>query len=58
MDFWKSLNGMVRVELISADPAAAISQINAAGIHIFDAYRLDDDIVLHFSLLSLYHLHK
>lgn len=50
MDFWKSLNGMVRVALTAADPAAAISQISAAGIRIFDAYRLDDDIILHFSL--------
>lgn len=50
MDLWKSLNGMVQVELTSADPAAAISHINAAGIEIFGAQREDDNIVTRFSV--------
>ena len=50
MDLWKSLGGMVRFKLTSADPAAAISQVNAAGITVFDADRVDDDIVTEFSV--------
>ncbi len=50
MDLWKSLNGMVRVSLTSADPAAAISQINAAGITVYGADRMEDDIVTRFSV--------
>jgi len=50
MDLWKSLGGMVRFRLTSADPAAAISQINAAGVAVYGAYCEDDDIVTHFSV--------
>ncbi|MBQ7817410.1 MAG: sporulation protein YqfD [Oscillospiraceae bacterium] len=48
MDLWKSLNGMVQMELTSADPAAAISQVNGAGIAIYGADRADDDIKTRF----------
>ena len=48
MDLWKSLNGMVQIELTSADPAAAISHINSAGIEIYDAKREDEDIITRF----------
>jgi sporulation protein YqfD len=50
MDLWKSLNGMVQIRLTSADPAAAISQINAAGITVYGADREDDDIITRFSV--------
>ena len=50
MDLWKSLNGMVQIELTSADPAAAISQINTAGIGIYGAKREDGDIVSRFRI--------
>ena len=50
MDLWKSLNGMVQIELTSADPAAAISQINTAGIRIYGAKREDGDIVSRFRI--------
>ncbi|MBQ8768622.1 MAG: sporulation protein YqfD [Oscillospiraceae bacterium] len=48
MDLWRSLNGMVQMELTSADPAAAISQVNWAGITVYDARREDDDIITRF----------
>ena len=50
MDLWKSLNGMVEVRLTSADPAAAVTQINAAGIPVFSAKREEDDIITVFSI--------
>ena len=36
MGVWKSFAGIVRVELVSADIPAALAQINALGIQIFD----------------------
>ena len=50
MDLWKSANGMARVQLICADPAAAISQIIAAGIAVYGADREDGDIIVRFSV--------
>jgi len=50
MDLWKSLNGMAQMELTSADPATAISQVNAAGINLYGAKREDDDIITRFSV--------
>lgn len=50
MDLWRSLNGMVQIKLTSADPAAAISQINAAGITVYGANREDDDIITCFTV--------
>ena len=50
MDLWKSLNGTVQFEVTRADPAAAISQINAAGIEGFDARREHTDIITRFSV--------
>ncbi len=50
MDLWRSLNGMVGVQLTSADPAAAITQINAAGIAVYSASRDENDIVTGFSV--------
>jgi sporulation protein YqfD len=40
----------VEVSLTCADPAAAISQINKAGIIVYNSYRNDDDIVIHFQI--------
>ena len=50
MDFWKSLNGMLEVELVSGDPAQAISAVNAAGITVYGAERDDKDIVTRFCI--------
>lgn len=35
MDLWKSLSGMIEVELTSAEPETALGAINARGIEIF-----------------------
>lgn len=50
MNFWRSLDGMIRVKLVSADPAAALAQISNAGITVYDADRPDDDIALLFRI--------
>ncbi|MBQ9930036.1 MAG: sporulation protein YqfD [Oscillospiraceae bacterium] len=50
MDLWKSANGMARVQLICADPAAAITQIIAAGIAVYGADREEGDIIVRFSV--------
>ncbi len=50
MDVVRSLEGMVSVEMVSADPAAAISAVNMAGIEIFNATRDEADIVTRFYL--------
>lgn len=42
MDLWRSLSGMVEVELTSADSAGALRQINTAGIPVFDVVWVDD----------------
>ena len=49
MDMWRSLSGMVEVELTSADPAAALRAINAAGITVYNA-RQKGDLTLWFGL--------
>ena len=49
MDFWKSLSGMVEVELTSADPAESLSSINAAGITVYNAQQIGD-LTLRFGL--------
>ncbi len=46
MELVKSLSGMVRLRIISADPAMTLTAIGSAGIEIFQADRKDDDIVL------------
>lgn len=48
MNLWRSLGGMAEVSLTSADPAGALSAINAAGIPVFGADRSDEDIVSRF----------
>ncbi len=50
MEVIRSLEGMVQVELVSADPAAAICALNSAGIEIFEASRKEDDIATGFYL--------
>lgn len=50
MDLWKSLGGMVTAELICADPASALGQVNAAGITVFDAAQSADEITVRFSV--------
>ena len=47
MDLWRSLNGMVQIELVSADSASAISKANAEGITIYDA-QCADEITTYF----------
>lgn len=49
MDFWKSLGGMLRVELTTADPAGTLGTINAAGITIYHAQQ-ESDLVLRFGV--------
>lgn len=49
MDFWRSLSGMVEVELTSADPAGALWAINRAGIVIYNAHQRGA-LTLRFSL--------
>ena len=41
MNFWQSLTGTVRVQLVSADITAVMSAINAAGIHLQDVNCID-----------------
>ncbi len=48
MDFYHSLEGMLRVRLVSADPAAAMSAVLRSKIEVFDATRDDEDIVTEF----------
>ncbi len=48
MDFVNSLSGMVQVQLVSADPAAAITAVHMAGIPIFCGEREDGDITTNF----------
>ena len=48
MSFWESLGGMTEVRLTSADPSAALRELNRAGIVIYSADRPDDDIVVTF----------
>ena len=50
MSFWSSVNGTVRVELTSADPAHAMQQLADAGITVFRAERAEDDIVTAFTV--------
>lgn len=41
MDFWKSLSGMIILNLTSADPAASLTAINRAGITAYNAVQMD-----------------
>lgn len=50
MDIWRSLTGMVEVELTSADPAATLHAVNAAGITIYHTHQTGD-LTLRFGLL-------
>lgn len=47
MDLWKSLAGMVEVELTSAEPEAALGAINGKGIELFDI-RQKTELTLEF----------
>ena len=49
MDLWRSLSGVVEVELTSADVASALQAINAAGIEIFGV-RQKNDLTLYFTI--------
>ena len=42
MDFWRSLAGMVEVELTSAEPGAAFQAVNARNIPIFRVRQVSD----------------
>lgn len=49
MDLWRSLSGMVEVELTSADPEAALVAINTSGITIYNV-KQSGELTLHFRL--------
>lgn len=50
MNLWRSMGGMVRATLTSADPGNALAEINSRGITVFDAAGKDDGIVSEFSV--------
>lgn len=49
MELWRSLTGMVEVELTSADPAGALRAINSAGITVYQTHQAGD-LTLRFGL--------
>lgn len=49
MDLWRSLSGMIQVELTSADVSSALLAINRAGIEVYDV-RQESDLTLCFSI--------
>lgn len=49
MNPWKSLAGLVRVSLTSADLYGSLNQINAAKIQIYDSYPVDE-LTLRFTI--------
>ena len=50
MTFWKSIGGILEVELVSAEPEAALSAINAVGIELFQV-RHEKDLTSRFLIL-------
>ena len=50
MDLWKSLAGMVEVELLCADPAFALKRIASAGISVFEIKEGTDGFGICFSI--------
>ena len=50
MDFWKSAAGMMEVELTSANPSAALTEINQKGIPVYRVAQ-PDDLSLRFEIL-------
>ena len=50
MDFWKSVLGMMEVELTSADPGSALTEINQKEIPVYRVMQLDD-LSLRFEIL-------
>ena len=50
MNLWKSFGGVLEIELVSADPEAALSAVNAVGIPLFAVTRVSD-LVFRFELL-------
>lgn len=54
MDLWRSLSGMVDVELVSADPAGSMREINTVNIPIFDLVWMDD-LTIRFRLRRMDH---
>lgn len=49
MDFWRSVTGIVTVELTSADPAGALQAANAAGITLYNTRQMGD-LTLRFDI--------
>lgn len=49
MDLWRSLSGMVTVQITSADPAGALAQINRRGIELENVH-FEDELTLSFGL--------
>ena len=49
MDLWRSLTGMVEVEMTSADPAGALRAINSTGITVYHTHQAGD-LTLQFGL--------
>lgn len=50
MDLWNSLGGLLRLELICADPGGALRAISEAGITVYDAAGVDEDITVTFQI--------
>lgn len=42
MDLWRSLNGMVKVEILTADPAVALADLHQKGITLEHVHVLDE----------------
>ena len=50
MNLWRSLGGVIRVNLTSSDPALALRELSKAGITVYNATRQADDIVVQLVL--------
>ena len=53
MDLWHSLNGMVTIQITSADPAGVITSLHGYGIPV-DNVRFVDELTLHFQVPRQY----
>lgn len=53
MDLWHSLNGMVTIQITSADPAGVITSLHGYGIPM-DNVRFVDELTLHFQVPRQY----
>ena len=49
MTFWKSIDGIIEVEMTAADPERMLTDITLAGIELF-SIRHEKDLVCSFSV--------